>query len=1010
MLGIDPIDIVVTAAREAQARGYRAFLADREQAGELPAGARWMVVTDPDGRRAGSGAATALALEAVVSSASSRTSASGNRRSSIGSVLRGRRVIIIHSGGDSRRLPAFAAVGKAFAPLPTTRPAGGPATVFDLVLADLLGLPSSADGDVFVASGDAVVGAGSERIDCAGDGVVGIAQAGSIERATRHGVYVARADGTVTNFLQKPSPAIARAADAVRRDRSVLIDTGIVRFSPRGAEALLRGFGVKPSPGGGRTARGLLARVASGRARPIDLYDHVLTALVPGLSEAEFRKRLGIRDGDDDRRAIGELRTALRDVEFAVRLSNTSGFLHLGTTREYIDLLTRDVQTSLRYDLVPPSRAARIRSIGSHGGTCTAPGGALALVVGCLGARLRLAGENLVVGLPPVTPPLALPRGFGCVAIPVGTNEWATVVFHVDDDAKTLLSADPRWAGASVGLLERRAGFPFTASAPPERATLWDARLWRITARPEVEPWMVGVGQPSASQRRASRLSMAELLDRVDHARIVKLERQIRSDDFAHVCGVDAADVDSPRARQAGDVLRADDRLGATAFIRCLARPQRVRVAAALVADAKGRSPLLRARALATAGRIVGGRAEQGLRAEALAAVGEAVSDVLPLPRDQRSAVIRPDETVWASAPARIDLAGGWSDTPPICFERGGTVVNLAVDLDNRPPVNAIAKLFDASVAPAITIHSVDLGEHRTIRTTEELFNHRDPRDWTALVKAALRIAGIAPPSPKVELRRWLERFGGGLSLSILAAVPKGSGLGTSSILGATVLACLDRVVGRQFSSATLVARTSLLEQMIATRGGWQDQIGGLEPGLKIARSEPGLVQRPTVERVPLSPDFKRDLAERAVLCFTGQRRMARNILERVVERYLVRDIGVLDIVAKLKDGAERMRTAALEDNLDAFAREVSRYWALKVELDPLALTPEIAAMAEAFRKDTLAWTLPGAGGGGFLFFIARDRRGAERIRRGFRVQPQHRLARPVEWSFARHGLRLGSV
>ncbi len=34
----------------------------------------------------------------------------------------------------------------------------------------------------------------------------------------------------------------------------------------------------------------------------------------------------------------------------------------------------------------------------------------------------------------------------------------------------------------------------------------------------------------------------------------------------------------------------------------------------------------------------------------------------------------RLSEVVVASAPVRIDLAGGWSDTPPICYEIGGAV------------------------------------------------------------------------------------------------------------------------------------------------------------------------------------------------------------------------------------------------------------------------------------------------------------------------------------------------
>jgi galactokinase/mevalonate kinase-like predicted kinase len=969
-----PIDIVVTAAREAQARGYRAFLADRAARGDLPPEACWRVVTDPGGRRAGSGAATALALAEV----------RGPRG------FGGRRIVIVNSGGDSRRLPAFAALGKAFAPLPATRPSGAPATVFDRVLADLLALPVAKDGAILIASGDAIVGVGSERLVVGDADVIGIAQRGDAARASRHGVYAIARDGTMREFLQKPTIARLRAARALDRDGQAQIDTGIVLLSPAAGERLLEAFGAPR----GRVGPGLLREVVRGQARAIDLYEHVMTAFVPGLTRSDYLARVGVRVEDRDADAIAVLHAKLGRFVPRVVVSATEGFLHVGTTAECLELLTGSSETARRtaerYGLRPPSGALSL--LHTARSTITRRPAARAAVIGSLGARLTLAGENLVVGLPPQAAPIELPRGYGCVALPIGRSSWATVLFHADDDAKAPLSADPRVAGMRAGELRERFGW---RSLDPS-ATVWDLPLWKVTRRPAIEAWMLDPSQFRGAPRDASkRRSLVWILERVNHARIVALDEAIAR----------ALLADEPRA-----ALLASDRLGAAAFASALDAKER-RTAVARLAAADGGSALERARSLAVAGRLAGGSAGAELRRRALAAVGETLEAEIVAPRTPPRAAIRPDETVWTSAPARVDLAGGWSDTPPICQERGGAVVNLAIDLDHRPPVHAIAKLSDE---PVIAIHSVDLGLQRIIRRSDELFDHRDPRDWTALAKAALRIAGIAPPSPRVSLRRWLERFGGGLSLAMLAAVPKGSGLGTSSILGATLLACLDRVVGgdggRGGGERDLVARTSLLEQMIATRGGWQDQLGGLEAGLKICRSEPGLEQRPTVESIPLAPSFERELSERTVLCYTGRRRMARDILERVVDRYLARDEGVLAIVDALKDNAERLRDAAIAGDMDRFAHEVNRYWRLKVTLDPLATTPEIEAMAGRFRSALSAWLLPGAGAGGFLFMIARSRAHAERIRSRFRADPPNALARPVAWGIARHGLRAGSV
>ena len=56
-----------------------------------------------------------------------------------------------------------------------------------------------------------------------------------------------------------------------------------------------------------------------------------------------------------------------------------------------------------------------------------------------------------------------------------------------------------------------------------------------------------------------------------------------------------------------------------------------------------------------------------------------------------RTRLGRSDEIVWGRAPARLDLAGGWTDTPPYALERGGTVLNAAVLLNAQPPVHVYA-------------------------------------------------------------------------------------------------------------------------------------------------------------------------------------------------------------------------------------------------------------------------------------------------------------------------------
>ena len=177
--------IVVTAANEAQAAGYRAQLAWRTANGLLPLGTEALVVPDPGGRRVGSFAAT---LNVLVELAKKRRDP-----------VAGRRVLICHSGGDSRRTPAYAAMGKAFAPLPCTTPDGRPLALFDLIVRHAAELPARKDGQLLVLSGDVLLTIKNELVDFSRPGLTGVAWMESMEQGSRHGVYVP-ARGAETAF------------------------------------------------------------------------------------------------------------------------------------------------------------------------------------------------------------------------------------------------------------------------------------------------------------------------------------------------------------------------------------------------------------------------------------------------------------------------------------------------------------------------------------------------------------------------------------------------------------------------------------------------------------------------------------------------------------------------------------------------------------------------------------------------------------------------------------------
>ena len=324
---------------------------------------------------------------------------------------------------------------------------------------------------------------------------------------------------------------------------------------------------------------------------------------------------------------------------------------------------------------------------------------------------------------------------------------------------------------------------------------------------------------------------------------------------------------------------------------------------------------------------------------------------------------------VTVERPLRIDLAGGWSDTPPICNEMGGTVLNAAVTLDGARPVKVQVKRIGAA---EVRVASVDLRKRGVLRTVQEIRDHSDPHDWLALVKSALAVTGY-------------DFADGGLSIVISADVPKGSGMGTSSILGSAVVEALGRIRGMGYSIGEVAELTLQLEKEMRTGGGWEDQMGALVPGVKILRSRPGKVQKIGWTRLSPAAEkaFVRYLADHALLYFTGQKRMARNILNGVVSYYRKNPCNVAkEIVRRLKADAERAFAALARRDYKSFTAALNAYWVNKKALDPGSTNPMVESIIARVAPLADAVTLCGAGGGGFMLIIACDRTARRKIRR----------------------------
>lgn len=218
-----------------------------------------------------------------------------------------------------------------------------------------------------------------------------------------------------------------------------------------------------------------------------------------------------------------------------------------------------------------------------------------------------------------------------------------------------------------------------------------------------------------------------------------------------------------------------------------------------------------------------------------------------------------------------------------------------------------------------------------------------------------------------------LRPFGHGLWLETGTSIPRGSGLGTSSILAGAILKCLALLLGQDVTQAKLFDEVLCLEQMITTGGGWQDQVGGLVPGIKLITTESGLPQHPHIERVALTPGIARELGERLVLVFTGQRRLAKNLLRSVMGRWMARDPEMVSILDEIAQLASEMRAQLEAGNLDKVGKLLGVHWEINKRMDPGCTNPFIDGLFDLAAPYLAGAKLAGAGGGGFAFGIARD-------------------------------------
>ena len=372
--------------------------------------------------------------------------------------------------------------------------------------------------------------------------------------------------------------------------------------------------------------------------------------------------------------------------------------------------------------------------------------------------------------------------------------------------------------------------------------------------------------------------------------------------------------------------------------------------------------------------------------------------------QQQPSLCVADDQIVWGRSPVRIDIAGGWTDTPPYCLMEGGNVINFAIELNGQPPLQAYVK---PSREPRIVLRSIDLGAVEVVETTEQLTDFMHVGSPFSIPKAALVLAGFGASGKSGSLRAQLEAFGAGIELTLLSAIPAGSGLGTSSILASTVLGALNDFCGLGWDKNEIGRRTLMLEQMLTTGGGWQDQFGGVLGGVKLLQTGRGFDQSPQVRWLPNDLWTQPEYRACHLLYYTGITRTAKSILAEIVRRMFLNHHEELNMLREMKVHTMEMYEAIQRNDFQQMGLLVRKTWQQNQALDSGTNPSEVAALTSLIDDLCLGYKLPGAGGGGYLYMIAKDPEAAARIKQILGENRQNKNARFVEMSLSTTGLQI---
>ena len=884
----------------------------------------WFCTNDPIDHKLGSGGGTTWLLTQAYENEMAHSDA--NNQKTFDEWLSSEKRLLLHAGGQSRRLPAYAPSGKVLTPVPVFRWERGQRLSQDLLSLQIPlykkimdAAPSSlhtmiVSGDVLIRTTQPLQPIPEADVVCYGLWL-------GPEIAKNHGVFVSSCDtpSVLKCMLQKPSPA---TLGTIQKDHYYLTDIGIWLLSDKAVKALMSHKGE------------------------YDLY-------------SEFGGAMGTEPTLNDE--------AVKELKVAILPLSGGEFYHFGTSHELlsstlaIQNLVNDQRLIMHHSRKPHPCIFIQNSITKK--AVDSSNEEVWIENSYISEGWSISQKNIITGVPKNNWNITLAPGQCIDIVPMGETQYVVRPYGFND----------RFAGEE----QQRPQFPIVDNIDEAGLVL------RYMLNQETEGEDKGKGK--AIFEKAQKISAEQISATANLRRLFEQRREFRKHNWSAL-----ADNYEHSVFYQLDLNDAAKEFKANG----IAMPKPLPDSAPLLTrmkDAMFRGDNDKAFGLLREG-IVKTSNTNGINMPTLSSMSNKVAT---------------DQIVWGRSPVRIDIAGGWTDTPPFCLMEGGSVVNLAIELNGQQPIQTYVKPCREH---HVVLKSIDLGASEIVETYEQLADFKRVGSPFSIPKAALALAGFLPQYSQEkypDLKSQLMAFGCGIEITLLSAIPAGSGLGTSSVLAATVLGTINDFLSLGWDKNEICHKTLVLEQLLTTGGGWQDQFGGVLQGVKLLQTCKGFEQQPIVHWLPTDLYTQPEYQACHLLYYTGITRTAKTILAEIVQKMFLNDHDQVALLREMKAHSLQMYEAIQRNDFQEMGKLVGKTWLQNQAIDAGTNPMEVKKLTDLIDDLCLGYKLPGAGGGGYLYMVAKDPEAAARIKVILNANRPNGNARFVGMSLSKTGLQV---